>query len=219
MIDAMNWLQGHREGPYDTYLYPLDGKYVAGAPDPLRMEVLARLCATVDRRWAAAPPPALRWNEKRYQRTIGLLHEKELVAPIREAKERIGLFAVWKERGARQRPIVDARRSNARFKPPPWVDLLSSEGLGRVAVELDEDFLSRPEERQSFRGARIAIGSADVRDCFHRMKVPSCMSEYFALPPVPAACFGMTGMIVDGRALLPTDGVPISWAVLPMGFT
>ena len=76
--------------------------------------------------------PTLRYNQKKYQQLVGEPHRRALVRALDYEEERVGLFAVWKVKSQSQRLIVDTRRSNARFLPPPEVDLLSAEALARV---------------------------------------------------------------------------------------
>lgn len=40
---------------------------------------------------------------------------------------------------------------------------------------------------------KLHIGLSDVKDCFHRLKQPAWLSEYFALGPVPASWVGLQG--------------------------
>ena len=164
--------------------------------------------------------PSLRFNQKKYQSLIRDLFEKGLVAPLKEVKETVGLFAVWKVKGKSQRLIVDARRANARFRTPPGVDLMSSESMARMEVEFTEEQLgSRAAYCAAVEEARLYVGTADVKDCFHRMRIPGWLSEFFALPPVPAKTLGLQGSWLHGRLLDASSPVTPGWAVLPMGFS
>jgi hypothetical protein len=87
----------------------------------------------------------LRYNQKEYRRLVRELYQRGPVVPLEDGVERVGLFAVWKEKGVRQRLIVDARRANARFRVPPGVDLLTAEALSRVEIE------GSPVELELFR--------------------------------------------------------------------
>ena len=59
--------------------------------------------------------------------------------------------------------MLDCRRTNAYFRSPPGVDLLTGEGLGRIEVEsLDQDSLS---------ALVVYLSTGDVADCFQRMKL------------------------------------------------
>eukprot|EP00959_Pyramimonas_sp_CCMP1952_P129749 2713322-Pyramimonas_sp.AAC.1 len=50
--------------------------------------------------------------------------------------ERVGLLLAKKKSG-HIRVRLDARRTSARFRPPPNVSMLTAEGLGRIEVEDD----------------------------------------------------------------------------------
>eukprot|EP00959_Pyramimonas_sp_CCMP1952_P449358 9408951-Pyramimonas_sp.AAC.1 len=54
--------------------------------------------------------------------------------------------------------VLDCRRSNQRFVTPPGVELLSTEGLGRIECDTEQTGT-----------LPIFPGKADVKDCFHRM--------------------------------------------------
>ena len=117
-------------------------------------------------------------------------------------EERVGLFAVWKEKGRQQRLIVDARRANARFRQPPGCRLLSSEGFAACEVDLgDTAGMDEDEVERLLSLTQVFVGEADVKDCFHRMRVPLWMSRYFALPGVTAKCLGLVGSELGGRIL------------------
>eukprot|EP00959_Pyramimonas_sp_CCMP1952_P322662 6752091-Pyramimonas_sp.AAC.1 len=45
-----------------------------------------------------------------------------------EPRENVGVFCARKKGRERQRLILDARRSNQRFKRPPSVDLITADG-------------------------------------------------------------------------------------------
>ena len=98
--------------------------------------------------------------------------------------------------------IIDARRSNRRFRDPPGVELLSSEGFARIEVEVEEGLTLGSEAwQEALSGFRVALGMADVKDCFHRYRQPPWLSEYFALPPLRASELGLTGGWLGGKAL------------------
>ena len=106
------------------------------------------------------------------------------------------------------RMVLDCRRSNQRFVSPPGVELLSTEGLGRI--EFDEASDDLPP---------IFLGKADVRDCFHRMLFRSTLSKYFCYPGGLGKEFGVTGQLVDGVVVRPDDFIWPCALALPMGWT
>ena len=73
-------------------------------------------------------------RRRTYLELVRLLAQRGMVRLTLEPKERVGLFAVSKDDGLKQRLIVDARRSNLRFRPCPNVNLLSSEGFSKLEV-------------------------------------------------------------------------------------
>ena len=100
-------------------------------------------------------------------------------------KKRIGLFVVKKNVRKRQRLIVCGRRSNEHFTslstpspppPSPLVWLVSTEGLGRIMTPL----VSRGVRPSKF------AATADVKDCFRRVKTPRWMYPFFSF--VAAQC-------------------------------
>ena len=82
-----------------------------------------------------------------------------------EPKEKVGLFAVRKDDGLKPRLIVDARRSNLRFRPCPNVNLFSSEGFSKSEVD---------------PGVMPAawFGITDIKDSFHNMLIPEWLSDF-----------------------------------------
>ena len=58
------------------------------------------------------------------------------------------------------------------------MSLCSSEALGRIEVELDDD---------SCEDSTLHVGTTDVRDCFYRLKWPAELAEYFCLASLSAA--------------------------------
>ena len=142
-----------------------------------------------------------------YARFVKDLLQRGLLRMSLGAKERVGVFFV-KKKGGRLRLILDARRVNEWFRKPPHVALVTSEGLGRIEVTGDE---LGPETLD------LWVGTADVKDAFHRMRMPRWLGDYFGLPPVRAKDLGLReveGEPVSPDALL--TPIPIS---LPMGFS
>ncbi|CAK0795767.1 unnamed protein product, partial [Prorocentrum cordatum] len=135
----------------------------------------------------------LKFNHKEYRGLVRRLLSAGILGWTLSPKERIGMFFVWKDGRRRLRLIVDARRTNAHFRDPPGVELLSSEGLARIEVQMpDSGFSSYEDLRAASHAQQVYIGMADVKDCFHRMRIDSALSQYFCLPPVKAGAFGVS---------------------------
>ena len=76
--------------------------------------------------------------------------------------------------------VLDARRSNDHFLPPPGVRLLSSEGFGRIEIAWLEGVDVDPEAAVELLNEHsIAIATRDVRDCFHRFRMRLSLSRFF----------------------------------------
>ena len=80
----------------------------------------------------------LKGCRRTYIRFVRALIKKGMIVilPGGSAEERVGVFFVKKSGKTSIRMILDARRVNQRFKPPPGVELCSSEGLSRIELEL-----------------------------------------------------------------------------------
>ncbi|CAK0901058.1 unnamed protein product, partial [Prorocentrum cordatum] len=170
--------------------------------DLLPVEALAFLQERQERMLRETPLPTdvepyfdsvLKFNHKEYRGLVRRPLSAGILGWTLTPKERIGMFFVWEDGRRRLRLIVDARRANAHFRDPPGVELLSSEGLARIEVQMpDAGFSSYEDLRAALQGQQVYIGMADVKDCFHRMRIDSALSQYFCLPPVKAGAFGVT---------------------------
>ena len=113
-------------------------------------------------------------RRRTYVDLVRLLARPGTVRFTLEPEERVGLFAVRKDNGQKQRLIiVDARRSNLRLRPCPNVALLSSEGFSKLEVDRDAT-------------PKAWFGITDIKDCFHNMRIPDWFSDYFSLLHVAA---------------------------------
>jgi len=124
--------------------------------------------------------PALTRDPRVYARFVRDLKKRGLVRFVHKAHSRVGLFFVKKKSG-QLRLIIDARRPNDLFDEPPGVDMVTSEGLGRIEVvgaPLGDD------------GVPLFCGTADVADAFHRMVMPRWLGDFFGLPPLRAGTRG-----------------------------
>ena len=76
-------------------------------------------------------------RRRTYLELMRLLAIRSMARFTLEPEERVGLCAVRKDGGLKQRLIVDARRSNLRFRPCPNVQLLSGEDFSKLQVDPD----------------------------------------------------------------------------------
>ena len=65
-----------------------------------------------------------------------MLHKARYLVFTQRPKGRRGAFFVKKSDAEKIRLIIDARGTNAKFKTPPGVDLLTSDGFSRVEMSL-----------------------------------------------------------------------------------
>ena len=145
--------------------------------------------------------PVLAKNRKKYVKFVKQLQGKGIVCFSLHADEHCGVFSVTKKSGA-LRFICDARRTDARFTPPPSVRLPIGEAFPRISLAAG----------QVMYGAGL-----DLKDYFHSMTIPVDMRTFFALPSLSAAEAGVceVGGIVVSRGTL----VYPCFCTLPMGFS
>ncbi|CAK0797401.1 unnamed protein product, partial [Prorocentrum cordatum] len=163
--------------------------------------------------------PVLKRNPKSYRTFLRDLAGRGLLGVTARPAESVGLFFVAKTNGA-QRMIIDARRSNGHFRAPPGAQLLSSEGFGRIEIELPPGVLPSSVEGQRLLDAfAVYVATTDVKDCFYRTRVREDLGRYFCLPAVPKYVFD--GLQVAGVPAETPPDAPVRpyLAVLPMGFT
>jgi hypothetical protein len=65
----------------------------------------------------------------------------------------------------------------------------------------------------------IHIGLSDVKDCFHRLKQPRWLAEYFCFKPICASWVNLGGTTLDGVPLKDNDIVYPMPGSLRMGFS
>ena len=160
--------------------------------------------------------PKLKFNQKAYQGLVKKLHAIGYFTYTTEPACEVGVFFVWKSSRTKLRMITDARRANACFHEPPSVALMTGEGMGRIEVELDGSAWMSPEVAEAMS---IVVGLSDVRDCFHRMRVPAWLARFFAWRPVPAKVVGLQGVTLEGKTLGPLDPVFPCAGSLCQGFS
>ena len=142
----------------------------------------------------------LRYNRMCYNQLVGRLAAIGYFTYTLRPACMVGVFFVYKSNRAKLRLITDARRSNAYFKEAPGVSLMTGEGMGRIEVQLENNLWWNQELA---RGFSSFIGLSDVKDCFHRMRVPQWLSRYFAWEAVPAKVLNLQGSMLEGVRLEP----------------
>lgn len=145
--------------------------------------------------------PLLRQG-KTYHEFLRRLSDSNLIDySLQPAKERISFFCVSKKAG-KLRLICDARRANAHFADPSYVQLTTGEGLGSLEIE---------------EGQRVLVGTADLKDAFYHLSLPLGLRDYFCLQDVAAGDVGVTH--VGGRPVGRKHRITPRLAVIPMGWS
>ncbi len=160
--------------------------------------------------------PILKFNRKEYNKLVSRLAGIGYFQYTTMPQSYVGVFFVYKSNRTKLRMITDARRSNQLFRDPPPVSLMTAEGFGRFELSLQHELFGDSQVHSAFE---VFLGLSDVRDCFHRMRVPHWMARYFCWKPVPAKVVGMTGKSVDGKVLGPLDPIYPCAGSLCQGFS
>ena len=132
--------------------------------------------------------PVLKRDDSKYIDFVNDLVQRGLVSFTVTPREQAAFFFVKKS--GQLRLIVDGRRANRILRPPPSVSLATPESFAALEVESDQP---------------IYTSTADVADCFHRMRIGREFGELFCLRPLPAARFGVSsiyGSPVDASSLV-----------------
>ena len=146
--------------------------------------------------------PRLRNNEKMYKRLIQKLRKAKYLVYTQTPKSFCGPFFVKKSDGKRIRMIIDARGTNCMFKPPPGLHLLTSDGFSRIELSPPVGlFPGDPDFEHWMQQHKLSIGLSDVKDCFHRLRQPHWLSEYFCLKGIPAEWVQLDGTHLNGQYL------------------
>ena len=161
--------------------------------------------------------PKLKYNQKAYQKLVRRLHLQNYFLYTLFPKNFVGIFFVFKSDGERLRLISDARIPNQTdFLDPPPVELLTGEGLGCIELDfVDCDFVAQGV----MDAIHFILGLSDVRDCFHRYRVPLWLAKHFAWLPVKAKVVGLDGLWLDGKFLDAEDAVYPLAGSLCQGFS
>ena len=163
--------------------------------------------------------PKLRRNQRMYHSFIKKLHRAGYLVFTQKPKAHVGVFFV-KKTDEKIRLIIDARGPNQLFQDPPGVDLLSSDGFARTEVLMPAGAVRGSEEYSSFLEAfSLSVGLSDVKDCFHRLRQPMWLSEYFCLLPIRASLLKLEGTYLGGRLLEAGDEIYPCPGSLCMGFS
>lgn len=160
--------------------------------------------------------PKLRFNKKEYNKLVQRLHEIGYFNYTLTPSCRVGVFFVWKSSRTKLRLITDARCSNQKFLEAPGVSLMTSEGMGRIELEIEENLAG---DGKVLDGVAIHLGLSDVKDCFHRLRVPFWLSKFFCWAAVPAKVVGLAGAELEGKVLKPLDAVYPCPGSLCQGFS
>ncbi|CAK0801212.1 unnamed protein product, partial [Prorocentrum cordatum] len=118
-----------------------------------------------------------------------------------ERTEDVSAFFVAKK-DERIRTVLDCRRSNQRFQPPPSVSLFSAAGFADLEVPKDTP---------------LYYAGVDVQNAFYQHKLPAYLRSYFCLPKVTAGELGISRL--DGRRVPPWACLYPQLAVVPMGWS
>lgn len=100
--------------------------------------------------------PIFRRQRSVYSDFISRLHASNLIEFRTQARERVGVFFVWKKSG-KQRMVVDSRLANLWFDSPEKVQLATGSAFSRLEVD---------------RGPAIEVGGVDIKDAFYRIELP-----------------------------------------------
>lgn len=141
--------------------------------------------------------------ENDYGLYLGFLREllgRGLLQWTLRPAEFVAFFCVSKKHN-KQRLIVDARRSNQHFRPPPGVALAGPELFAAI------DHTDAP----------LYAAETDVEHCFYKFRIQESLGRFFALKGVRAADFDVAH--VNGQPVHPSTTIFPCLSVLPMGFT
>ena len=166
---------------------PLDARKVSLPTEGGLVDLLSILPPDVAAKYATPNPGLFRAQlGRRPARAVLFKSAADWVAVVRSMAEKgmvvfttkpkcmNGVFATAKD-SDRQRLIIDARPANRVFADPPAVRLANPEVLAELQVPAGREFF---------------VAKVDLDNFYHRLRTPTWMWEYFALPPVRAADVG-----------------------------
>ena len=100
------------------------------------------------------------------------------------------------------------------------MDLLTSDGFARIELKVPDHLPPGTDAYGKYlEQLRVSIALSDVRDCFHRLKQPKWLSQYFCLDPVPASWVSLQRTTLDGVDLSDDSLIYPAAGSLTMGFT
>ena len=121
----------------------------------------------------------------------------------------MGLFFVHKSKGGKIRLILDCRPSNQMFEAPPSTPLATIESLSSIELEA-----------AAGEGIKLFLGVSDIDNCFHRLRLPVALSDWFCLEQdFTAKELGIVGHVTDGVFLTADHKVSVASGMSPMGFS
>lgn len=163
--------------------------------------------------------PQLRADSGMYRRFVRKLHTAGYLTYTQHPKCFCGVFFVRKS-DDKIRMIIDARNTNRLFKEPPGVELLTADGFSRVELVVPEHLEPGTMEHEEYlTNTKIHMGLSDVKDCFHRLRQPRWLSEFFCFDGIPAKWVNMGGQTLDGVVLDADSIIYPAPGSLCMGFT
>ena len=164
--------------------------------------------------------PKLIGHRRRYAAFLRDLDGRHMLDWTTQPRERVGVFFVYKKEKLSLRMILDARRSNRHFRRAPHVSLVTGEGLSSIEVDLaDPRSVSGEAWDDLHRAGTVTFGISDIKDAFHRLRLPLWTRPFFCLPPVAAGDVGLEGQSVGGVVLEKHSLVSPMPVSFPMGFT
>ena len=195
----------------NTNSLPLDANHVSLPNEPGGVDLLSVFPPDLAQRYASPDPSLFRAESDRPQaRSVRLVKSDGDYARIITRMSTLGMvtftttpivvngvFATPKSNGA-QRLVVDGRPVNAVFEPSPKVELPTPDLLSKLETRPDQKFF---------------VAKADLDNYYHRLKVPTWMHPYFALPKVRAGAVGQGATFGHDTFIYPCcTTLPMGWS-------
>lgn len=130
------------------------------------------------------PRPRVRADPAEYLLLLRRLADVDMVAFRTERPRCVnGAFGVAKSDGG-TRLIIDARAANAHFRAPLDPGLPSPSDVAALACPQGESLLA---------------AKSDLANCYHSIRMPEWLMDYFGLPSVRAGDLGLKGVDPEAR--------------------